>query len=111
MRILGSGCSEGASEPGQEKFIFRAGGTQLRAENEELPGKLAGAKVASTPVTWKWSTQMLESSSMPAASFSADELGPLNDREHLLLALFRLISDQQQRDVLRVIAAFAERSD
>lgn len=51
---------------------------------------------------------ILDKSSMPTTPEAERESGPQNPREYLLLRLFRQMTDQQQRDVLRVSEAFAQ---
>lgn len=54
---------------------------------------------------------MLDNSSMPTSPETDREQGPLSQRERLLLRLFRQMTDQQQRDVLRLAEAFAQQME
>lgn len=51
---------------------------------------------------------MMENSGVSESQVPVVDSNCLSDREMILLAIFRLISSQQQRDVLRLLEVFIE---
>ena len=49
---------------------------------------------------------MMESNGVAESKILVVDTSPLSDREIMLLTMFRMISTQQQRDVMRLLEVF-----
>jgi len=72
------------------------------------PGNLNGAWWRRVPVACERSIRMMENSGVSENQVSVVDANCLSDQEVMLLAMFRAISVQRQKDVLRLLEVFTQ---